>query len=177
MPRSGRSPGGGSGNPVQSSCSEKPMDGGACGAAAHGVARSPTRLKRLAAHTWAWTSVSKDSSVWPPLWPSARLTLYALQALCLATRALPALYCRPLCTESPLPGTYPSLPFPSISSDVTCLESLPWGRCGTLFQMHLASCPCCYPVVSDSATPWTAAHRASLSTIFQNLLCSCPLSR
>ena len=30
VPRSGRSPGGGNGNPLQYSCLEKPMDRGAC---------------------------------------------------------------------------------------------------------------------------------------------------
>ena len=34
----------GNGNPVQYSCLENPMDGGAWWAAVHGVAKSPTRL-------------------------------------------------------------------------------------------------------------------------------------
>ena len=37
----------GNGNPLQYSCLENPMDGGARWAAVHGVARSQTRLKRL----------------------------------------------------------------------------------------------------------------------------------
>ena len=40
IPGSGRSPGGGNGNPLQYSYLEKPMDGGACGAIVHGVAKS-----------------------------------------------------------------------------------------------------------------------------------------
>ena len=40
MPESGRSPGRGHGNPLQYSCLENPMDGGACQATAHGVAKS-----------------------------------------------------------------------------------------------------------------------------------------
>ena len=40
---SGRSPGERNGNPLQHSCLENPMDGGAWWAAVHGVARSPTR--------------------------------------------------------------------------------------------------------------------------------------
>ena len=36
--RSGRSPGGGNGNPLQYSCLENPMDRGAWGAVVHGVA-------------------------------------------------------------------------------------------------------------------------------------------
>jgi len=40
IPGSGRSPGGGNGNPLQYSYLEKPKDGGACGAIVHGVAKS-----------------------------------------------------------------------------------------------------------------------------------------
>ena len=48
IPVSGRSPGGGHGNPLQYSCLENPMDGGACRAAFHGVAESPTGLSDCA---------------------------------------------------------------------------------------------------------------------------------
>ena len=44
IPGSGRSPGEGNGNPLQYSCLEKPMDGGAWWATVHGVAKSRTRL-------------------------------------------------------------------------------------------------------------------------------------
>ena len=40
----GRSPGEGNGNPLQYSCLENPMDGGAWWAAVHGVAKSWTQL-------------------------------------------------------------------------------------------------------------------------------------
>ena len=40
----GRSPGEGNGNPLQYSCLENPMDGGAWWATVHGVAKSRTRL-------------------------------------------------------------------------------------------------------------------------------------
>ena len=46
-PGSGRSPGEGSGNPVQCSCLENPMDRGAWWATVHGVANSWTRLKQF----------------------------------------------------------------------------------------------------------------------------------
>jgi len=40
IPGSGRSPGEGNGNPLQDSCLENPMDGGAWSATVHGVAES-----------------------------------------------------------------------------------------------------------------------------------------
>ena len=42
IPGSGRSSGDGNGNPVQYSCLENPMDGGAWWATVHGVAKSQT---------------------------------------------------------------------------------------------------------------------------------------
>ena len=44
IPGWGRSPGEGNGNPLQYSCLENPMDGGAWGAIVHGVAKSRKRL-------------------------------------------------------------------------------------------------------------------------------------
>ena len=44
IPGSGRSPGEGNGNPLQYSCLENPMDGGAWWTTAHGVTKSRTRL-------------------------------------------------------------------------------------------------------------------------------------
>ena len=49
-PGSGRSPGGGHGNPLQSSCWENPIDRGAQWAAVHGVTESDT------AEATAWTN-------------------------------------------------------------------------------------------------------------------------
>ena len=51
IPGSGRSPGGGHGNPLQNYCLENPMDRRAWWATVHGVAKSQTRLKRLTTHT------------------------------------------------------------------------------------------------------------------------------
>ena len=47
IPGSGRSPGEGNGNPLQYSCLESPMDGGAWWATVRGVTRSHTRLSDL----------------------------------------------------------------------------------------------------------------------------------
>ena len=44
IPGSGRSPGEGNGNPLQYSCLENAMDGGAWWATVHGVTKSRTRL-------------------------------------------------------------------------------------------------------------------------------------
>ena len=44
VPELGRSPGGGHGNPLQYSCLENPMDGGAWWVTVHGAAKSRTRL-------------------------------------------------------------------------------------------------------------------------------------
>ena len=44
IPGSGRSPGGGNGNPLQYSCLENPMHQGAWWATVHQVAKSRTRL-------------------------------------------------------------------------------------------------------------------------------------
>ena len=46
IPELGISPGEGNGNPLQYSCLENPMEGGAWWAAVHGVAKSQTRLSR-----------------------------------------------------------------------------------------------------------------------------------
>ena len=47
IPGLGRSLGEGNGNPLQYSCLENPMDGGAWRAIVHGVAKSQTRLSDL----------------------------------------------------------------------------------------------------------------------------------
>ena len=50
IPGSGRSPGGGHGNPLQYSCLENPMNRGAWQTTVHRVAKSQTQLKRLGMH-------------------------------------------------------------------------------------------------------------------------------
>ena len=50
IPESGRSPGGGHGNPLQYSCLEKPMDRGAWWLQSS-ITKSWTRLKQLSTHT------------------------------------------------------------------------------------------------------------------------------
>ena len=51
VPGSGRSPGGGNGNPLQSSYSENSIARGAWRAIVHGVAKESDTTERLSAHT------------------------------------------------------------------------------------------------------------------------------
>ena len=50
IPGSGRSPGGGNGNPLQYSCMGNPMDRGTWQATVHGVIKNRTRLRQLSTH-------------------------------------------------------------------------------------------------------------------------------
>ena len=50
IPGSGRSPGGGHGNPLQYSCLENPMDRGAWWAIVHKIAQNRTRLRQFSVH-------------------------------------------------------------------------------------------------------------------------------
>ena len=50
VPRLGRSPGGGHGNPLQYSCQKNPVDRGGWWGTVHGVTKSWTELKRLSTH-------------------------------------------------------------------------------------------------------------------------------
>ena len=68
IPGSGRSPGEGNGNPLQYSCLENPMDGGAWWATVHGVAKSRTRLsdstftfKREEGDSWFYSTKREKS--------------------------------------------------------------------------------------------------------------------
>ena len=47
IPGSGKSPGEGNGNPLQYSCQENPVGGGAWRAVVHGVIKSRIQLKQL----------------------------------------------------------------------------------------------------------------------------------
>ena len=61
IPGSGRSLGGGRGNPLQYSCLENPMDRGAWWATVHEAAKSQTWLKWLNMHTHMQTSQRHDT--------------------------------------------------------------------------------------------------------------------
>ena len=73
IPGSGRSPGGGRGNPLQCSCLENPMDRGAWRATVHGVAKGQTLLSN-----WAHANLVTLFMVFRP---SAKLIGYFSQKL------------------------------------------------------------------------------------------------
>ena len=52
IPRSGRSPAGGNGIPLQYSCLGNPMDRGAWRSTVHGVAKKSDITERLDIHAW-----------------------------------------------------------------------------------------------------------------------------
>ena len=56
IPGSGRSPGGGHGNPLQSTCLENPMDRGTWWTIVHGIAESQARVS-ASAHTYAYMCI------------------------------------------------------------------------------------------------------------------------
>ena len=60
IPGLGRSPGEGNGNPLQYSCLENPMDGGAWWATVHGVTKSQTQLRDFTFHFHAHRSPLLD---------------------------------------------------------------------------------------------------------------------
>ena len=77
IPGLGRSSGEGNGNPLQYSCLENPMDGGAWWAAVHGVAKSRTQLsdftftfhfnaleKAMAIHSCSCLENPRDGGAW-----------------------------------------------------------------------------------------------------------------
>ena len=67
IPGSGRPPGEGNGNPLQYSCLENPMDGGAWWATVHGVAESQTRLSNLTNFLhWALYLHTLNHTCWQP---------------------------------------------------------------------------------------------------------------
>ena len=64
IPASGRSPGGGHGNPLQYSCLENPMDRGAWRAAVPRVAKSRTRLKQQSTHVHTIINIIRGLPWW-----------------------------------------------------------------------------------------------------------------
>ena len=76
IPGSGRSPGEGNDNPLQYSCLENPMGGGAWWATVHGVAKSRTRLSDFT----SLHSLHRCFSLLPSLWLSSFAHCLALSA-------------------------------------------------------------------------------------------------
>ena len=78
IPGLGRSPGEGNGNPLQYSCLENPMDGGAWWATVHGVAKSQTRLRDF---TFTYISNTGFSCIFNrnPKFPKSSVHTYLFQ--------------------------------------------------------------------------------------------------
>ena len=64
----GRSPGKGNGNPLQYSCFQNPMDGGAWLATVHGVAKNRTRLSNFT-FTFPFHALEKEMAPTPVFLP------------------------------------------------------------------------------------------------------------
>ena len=73
IPGSGRSPGGGNGNPLQYFCLENPMDRGAWWATVHGAAKKSDRTEQLSTHTHFMISFTLHTSRRRKLGPRGRL--------------------------------------------------------------------------------------------------------
>ena len=65
IPGSGRSPGGGHGNPLQYSCLENPIDRGAWWTTVHEAVKSRTQLKGLSMDTFGLGGSDITSQLWP----------------------------------------------------------------------------------------------------------------
>ena len=72
IPGSGRSPGGGHGNPLQYSCLENPMDRGAWWAAVHGVTESEHACTQDLTNRHSGWGTGSSSLPTPPLTPPPR---------------------------------------------------------------------------------------------------------
>ena len=82
IPGSGRSPGEGNGNPLQYSCLENSMEGGAWWATVHGVAKSRTQLGDfIYSLTLPWESDSASGSL-PAQWKLLLAPMHASQSYC-----------------------------------------------------------------------------------------------
>ena len=95
IPGSGRSPGGGHGNPLQYSCLENPMDRGAWRATVHRAAKSQIRLS-----DWACT----QRKCWPPM--SSRFHNYYQESSHSDVSSNIATYDYFLCLLKKLPAPY-----------------------------------------------------------------------
>ena len=73
----------GNGNPLQCSCLENPMDGGAWWAAIYGVSQSRTRLKRLSSSSRTYGTVlnKSDTNGNPLLFPNHKGKWFMLSSL------------------------------------------------------------------------------------------------
>ena len=148
----------GNGTPLQYSCLENPMDGGAWWAAVHGIAKSRTRLRNFT-FTFHFYALEKE----------------------MATHSSVLAWRIPGTGE---PGELLSMGSHRIRhdwSDLAVAVSVHWKLQSTSKILHIVigiSSVQLLRRVRHFATPWTAAHQASLSiTNSLSLLDSCPSSQ
>ena len=135
-PGSGRSPGGGNGNPLQYSCLEKPMDWEAWRATVHRVSKSQTQLKQLSMHTHTTAAAAAAA---------AAKALQSCPTLCDPRDGSPP--------GSPIPGTLQARTPEWVV--ISFSNAWKWKVKGKLLS-H----------VRPSATPWTPAFPAPPSMGF-----------
>ena len=87
IPGLGRSPGEGNGNPLQYSCLENPMEGGAWWATVHGVAKSRTGLSDFTSQHLIGSASSKVGFSW------AQSTSYVFLILWIDSCCFPRVVC------------------------------------------------------------------------------------
>ena len=99
IPGSGRSPGGGHGNPFQYFCLENPLDRWAWQAIVHRVAKSRTQLKWPSTHAWMkygrwvkrtpeWKSGGQTSALSPITWTPSNKSLWSWIVLSCQTEVI-----------------------------------------------------------------------------------------
>ena len=106
IPGSGRSPGEGNGNPLQYSCLENSMDGGAWWATVHGLQRVGYDWARSLLHIYIFLHIPFHSGLWQGIEYSS---LYCeVGPSCLSIVSIRACTCKPQTLSSP----FLSLPAP-----------------------------------------------------------------
>jgi len=155
IPGSGRSPGGGHGNPFQCSYLENPMNWGACQATVYEVTKSQTQLKRqhtcphgyMCTYGWVpllftWNSHNIVNRLW--WWPCYHLFLGVVPSF-LTPREI---FCA--CVKSPCP------------KGGKCMIS--WSFTQTGFSPSLSTLPCiCLRAEKQS---WVCSQSFRFTTIF-----------
>ena len=93
IPGSGRSPGGGDGNPLQSSCLQNPMDRGAWQATVHRVPGNRTRLKQHGMHAMSMYIYIHLTYIYASSIYQSRISCLSISYLCYLPMYPPTYFC------------------------------------------------------------------------------------